>query len=532
MPILDHLDAMHRNTNEVFDWRLVDQNRDSIIDSMIVLHSGHQMKSTENETVREIDARAGPYTAALTEDMQWHSNAYSIHLATYSVMSVFQGDAQDLVSATGSPIRSPIIPLTSLLREMMHAFGFPDLNPRNTASQGWGTGIYSLLSMPLTLHHATTPWNNAMLDPWTRYQLGWIEPMQITANGVYESLPSALSANNSVYVISKPYPQDEYLLIEYREALLFDSHLPANGFLIWHIDDRIRGNYRAGGPFQADWPANGKHYQVRLIQADGQYDLERSFNPGDAGDYYQTNSPGLGPSNQLRVGNNDDSDNNDTNNGNIFNQSDTTTAPTTATTQQPPLIFPNTDSYSGGNMIPTGISIYNFTTTSFSISGFAYTKEEEQQIDMEGQILQEYANKCLIQVNTKLCPEIMRTYFTSRRHLENCDCYQFCGNSGIATCCPFGQACEINCPTGKFIAGCLMPNDDDIDEPPEEYTPIVDDNDNNPTDAPGVDDGDNNKDEDTDEPTTKSSGRSFGADTFIAIGMPLMIAVVMNILSQ
>ncbi len=74
---------------------------------------------------------------------------------------------------------------------------------------------------------------------------------------------------------------NEYLLIENRQPIgKFESAIPAGvagtrgGLAIWHIDDSKLTNDMPGYPGMPAWPANGHHYAVSLLQADGRYDLE------------------------------------------------------------------------------------------------------------------------------------------------------------------------------------------------------------------------------------------------------------------
>lgn len=117
-----------------------------------------------------------------------------------------------------------------------------------------------------------------ILCPWHRMEIGALEPIEITVDGIYTARASALYKD--VYRISLPYEDGEYLLIENRQPVLSDVDLwPPGGILIWHIDENTAGigNRYRGGPFLEGWPGNGDHYRVALLQADGEYELEKAI---------------------------------------------------------------------------------------------------------------------------------------------------------------------------------------------------------------------------------------------------------------
>jgi hypothetical protein len=96
------------------------------------------------------------------------------------------------------------------------------------------------------------------------------------------------------------------------------------GLLIWHVDEKQIEQRERGYPGQENWPRNGKHYQVALLQADGRYDLERGVNDGDADDFF-TNGKEIGSTSSS---------------------------------------FPNTNSYQEGRIRSTGISIHEISESS------------------------------------------------------------------------------------------------------------------------------------------------------------------------
>jgi hypothetical protein len=132
-------------------------------------------------------------------------------------------------------------------------------------------------------------------------------------------------------MISSPYPDGEYLLIEVRRPLLFDSRMwTPGGILIYHVDENTEGsgNIVRGFPGQSGWPGNGKHYEVALLQRDGLYELEKALNSGHADDYWL---PGL----------------------------DLTLGPGNGESVASSANYPNTDSYAFG-IKTTGVIITNF----------------------------------------------------------------------------------------------------------------------------------------------------------------------------
>lgn len=146
------------------------------------------------------------------------------------------------------------------------------------------------------------------LSAWSKLQLGYVTPTDITTSGVYYA--SAVEDNPQVWPLS-PYaaiclslvvafvilvhlvmphmqisilpicafvtqvfrirtgfPTNEYLLIENRQNLAFDAAIPSggSGLLIFHIDDSAGYNTQSV-PGATNWPA---HYRVAVAQVQTQ----------------------------------------------------------------------------------------------------------------------------------------------------------------------------------------------------------------------------------------------------------------------
>lgn len=166
-----------------------------------------------------------------------------------------------------------------ICHELGHFLGLPDLYDTD-GSDGQGIGSYGLMANSWgfdgSQHYPPHP------SPWSKIQLGWLAATEIEP-GRYSIGTSEISP--IVYRIDAGYPDGEYLLVENRQPVGLDRDMPQGGLAIWHIDDLALLN-NEGHPEQLDWPQNGNHYRIALLQADGAFDLEIGLNRGDGRDVY------------------------------------------------------------------------------------------------------------------------------------------------------------------------------------------------------------------------------------------------------
>mmetsp|Transcript_12148 Transcript_12148/g.11896 ORF Transcript_12148/g.11896 Transcript_12148/m.11896 type:complete len:226 (-) Transcript_12148:720-1397(-) len=175
------------------------------------------------------------------------------------------------------------------------------------------------------------------LSAWAKMKLGWLAARRPTIGLNPIGVAEEFSADTQLYKIGDGdynFPKNEYLLIEYRAQKGADTNLPGEGLLIYHVDESpaVPGNINEGHPWQDnDWPLNGKHYRVALVQADRLFSLERGINNGGERDFFSTDYiDTLSPSADLN---------------------EPWNSP-----------FPNTDSYQNGTVYQTGIEIYGISS--------------------------------------------------------------------------------------------------------------------------------------------------------------------------
>ncbi|MBI5049584.1 MAG: M6 family metalloprotease domain-containing protein [Nitrospirae bacterium] len=171
--------------------------------------------------------------------------------------------------------------------ELGHVFGLPDLYDYGYDSEG--AGDWSLMASGSWNYDGIYGhWGNSPAHPdaWSRYQLGFVSPAVISTNSIGVTIPAVETSSSVLYVWDSGSANNEYFLLENRQQTGYDTYLPADGLLIWHIDETMSSN---GNDYQCLSHSNctcSQHYLVALEQADGNLDLENNINYGDAGDSY------------------------------------------------------------------------------------------------------------------------------------------------------------------------------------------------------------------------------------------------------
>ena len=230
-----------------------------------------------------------------------------VKIDNYAVMPEVGGD---LTGYAGPPY-GPYPPTVGVFaHEYGHVLGLPDQYDYGYESDG--TSIYSLM--------AGGSWNRypndrifegnspAFLDAWSRYRLGFVTPIEITAFTA-GTLPPA-ETDPTVYKMVVPFSGGkEYFLFENRQQIGFDQGFAyfamigqpstTHGLAIYHIDDTVltRNYWRTDEAenweefrslgWQKAWTGE-THYGISLIQADDRWDLEHYIysRAGFAGDLY------------------------------------------------------------------------------------------------------------------------------------------------------------------------------------------------------------------------------------------------------
>jgi len=293
------------------DFRDYDTDHDGYIDSIAFIHSGYGAEWGGTDAYgTSYQNRIWSHRWAIQP--AWVSNE-GVRVFDYHISPGVWGTSGSAIGRIGV-----------IVHETGHFFGLPDLYDTDSSS---GQGIGSWGVMANSWDFGGTQRCPPHFSPWSKINLGWYSPAVISQPGQY--VLNEAEFNPEVFRIDAGFPTNEYLLVENRQNAGFDCTIPQGGLIVWHIDDQA-GYNTEGYPGQGNWPQNGNHYRVAVLQADGNYNLERGNNRGDSGDAHHAagvDAIGPGPGN-----------------------------------------YPNTDTYQGGVVTQTGITISNISAAGASMT--------------------------------------------------------------------------------------------------------------------------------------------------------------------
>ena len=184
--------------------------------------------------------------------------------------------------ATSSP-PGQIATIGIMVHEMGHLLGLPDLYDTDGSSEGIGN--WSVMAGGVWNRVTRSGDSPALMDPWSKYFLGWVTPTPVSGSLTNQSIPaSATNATIYQFLTGSPSAGGEYFLLENRQKIGYDTGLPGAGLLLWHIDESQTTNENECIPGGSPACNAATHYKVAVLQADNAFNLERNQNRGDGGD--------------------------------------------------------------------------------------------------------------------------------------------------------------------------------------------------------------------------------------------------------
>ncbi|MCX7044446.1 MAG: M6 family metalloprotease domain-containing protein [Candidatus Sumerlaeota bacterium] len=254
------------------DFSQFDANNDGYADCVTVIHSGYGAESGGDVANRMWSHQAAltPLAGGAWTSGDGNAQGAKIKVREYLTVPALWGNSGTDITRVGV-----------ICHEMGHILGLPELYDTDKSSKGLGNWDVMANSWGFDGLQLHPPHPSA----WSKILMGWVTPTMLLVPGRY-SAPQ-IERTPAVYKIPFGFSSGEYLLIENREPVGFESDLPQGGLAIYHVDETKTDNDDEGYPDQSGWPANNHHYKVALLSADGQFGLEKNSDFGDASDLFR-----------------------------------------------------------------------------------------------------------------------------------------------------------------------------------------------------------------------------------------------------
>jgi immune inhibitor A len=147
------------------------------------------------------------------------------------------------------------------VHEFGHDIGLPDLYDRDYSS--YGVGDWCTMASGSWAGDAEHP---VHFSAWAKIRLGWITPQIIAKPMQNVRVPSSSERPFALKIPIGEVDSREYFVIENRRKVGFDQLLPAEGLLIWHIDEAKGDN------------DDENHKMVDVVEGARDQDLDRMNN--------------------------------------------------------------------------------------------------------------------------------------------------------------------------------------------------------------------------------------------------------------
>lgn len=196
------------------DWSLYDWNGDGYMNQLLIIYAGKGMND-------------GGGTNSIWPHQWWmsmHENCGPISISyndkTYLV------DSYCCVNELSNDVNGSTF--GTICHEYSHCFGLPDFYNGSAKY----VGEWDLMDCGNYNGKGFVPTGYSAFE---RMYMGWLTPEELTADTTITDMP-ALNDEPTAYMVRNDGHQDEYYIIENRQQTKWDSKVPGNGIVIFHVD--------------------------------------------------------------------------------------------------------------------------------------------------------------------------------------------------------------------------------------------------------------------------------------------------------
>jgi immune inhibitor A len=256
------------------DFSRFDHDNDGYVDMLWIVHAGPGGETTTSRRdLWSISSRASSgWSNGLPAEMN--------DLVPGSPTQFMRIDRFTVVPEISGLRPGELCEIGVFCHEFGHTLGLPDLYDTSAlgGAANVGPGMWSLMSTGAYGGNGLSPESPAGLGAWPLLWLGWASRVRPTQDTTIVLRPVA-DGGPILDFWFQGEEASEHFLIENRQRENFDRNLWNSGLLIHQVDEAMVGSRLAGNRINTG-PTPG----MRVVEADGDYDMYYGFNRGDAND--------------------------------------------------------------------------------------------------------------------------------------------------------------------------------------------------------------------------------------------------------
>jgi len=253
------IDACTLANNAGLDFTQYDVDNDGLVDNVFVYYAGY------NEAEGAAANTIWPHRWSLAN---YNTKFDGKIIYDYACTSELRGTSGSTMCGIGT-----------FCHEFGHVLGLPDYY--HTGADKVTLDDWSIMDSGAYNNSGQTPPTYSVYD---RFFLGWLTPEQINTPGdktllpIYQVTTPPANTNQQAYLLSatthnlngaNPSPT-EFFMLEYRKKTGWDTYLPGEGMLIWHIDyDASAWNDNSPNNYSGTIQTAASHMRVYLQPLSG-----------------------------------------------------------------------------------------------------------------------------------------------------------------------------------------------------------------------------------------------------------------------
>lgn len=236
------------------DFSQYDHDGDGYVDNVYIYYAGYGAADSNHSNV------IWPHSFSLVDWGIDLTTNDGVKIGSYTCSNEIDGLRPGYVTGIGT-----------FVHEFGHCLGIPDLYDSSNVTRIYSPGEWDTMASGSYNNNSNTP---PLFSAYERYELGWLEPEEITCLTAGDNVLPSLGESNKAYKISVPGNENEYFIFENRQQKGWDTYLPHHGMLAWHIDL----DYNS-------WMNNAvnvtpTHQLIDIVEANGRYSGQPAYAAG------------------------------------------------------------------------------------------------------------------------------------------------------------------------------------------------------------------------------------------------------------